>query len=375
MTPTDLPSRLQRELDRIVAKNSDVFSAALGVARAAGDFRWIGAAGRAYDGRPDEMQPDTPLYIASITKMYTAAAAMLLCEAGRLALDDPILKYLPSDWLAGLHHFKGQDYAEQLRVYHLVSQTSGLPDYFMEAPKGEKSVYDRLVEGSDHAWTVEEAVEIAKGLPPKFPPEPEEQRSSGKKAYYSDTNYQLLGAVIESAAGKPLHEVFTELILGPLALTSTYLHGHGGSLASIEHPPANLYYTNTPHELDKAMASFWADGGMVSTVADSLRFLGHFMDGKLFADPSTLEQMQSWRRIFFPFDYGLGLMRFKLPRIFSPFSPSPVLVGHSGASSAFLFRSDVGGLYIGGTLNQLANQRRPYTLILKVIQMVGKALA
>jgi len=68
-------------------------------------------------------------------------------------------------------------------------------------------------------------------------------------------------------------------------------------------------------------------------------------------------------------------MRFKLPRIFSPFSAVPELIGHSGASSTFLFRSDIGQLYIGGTLNQLENQRRPVQLMLKIIRIVDKELS
>ncbi len=99
------------------------------------------------------------------------------------------------------------------------------------------------------------------------------------------------------------------------------------------------------------------------------------MEGKLFANPSTLQRMQLWKGIFFPFQYGLGLMRLKLPRILSPFSATPELIGHSGASSAFLFQSDVGQLYIGGTLNQLDNRRRPVSLMLKAVKMVGEALS
>lgn len=68
-------------------------------------------------------------------------------------------------------------------------------------------------------------------------------------------------------------------------------------------------------------------------------------------------------------------MRFKLPRIFSPLSATPELIGHSGASGAFLFHSDIGQLYIGGTLNQLENRRRPFGLMLKVIKMVDEALS
>jgi CubicO group peptidase (beta-lactamase class C family) len=226
------------------------------------------------------------------------------------------------------------------------------------------------------AWDVEEAVRIAKrDLSPKFPPESKEQGRSSNRAYYSDTNYQLLGAVIESAGQKPLSELFSEHIIQPLELSSTYLHGHEGPKATPGDPPANIYYKTKPLYLDQAMTSFGPDGGMVSNVEDSLKFLKHFMEGKLFAHPSTLQQMKSWRKIFFPCQYGLGLMRFKLPRIFSPFSTTPELIGHSGASSAFLYYSDIGQIYIAGTLNQLDNQRRPFGLMLKVIKMVGEELS
>lgn len=99
------------------------------------------------------------------------------------------------------------------------------------------------------------------------------------------------------------------------------------------------------------------------------------MEGKLFSHPSTLQRMKRWRRIFSPFQYGLGLMRFKLPRILSPFSATPELIGHSGSTSSFLFHSDIDQLYIGGTLNQIENQGRPIRLILKIIKMIGEIVS
>lgn len=220
-------------------------------------------------------------------------------------------------------------------------------------------------------WGVEEVVEIAQtSLSPRFPPEPKGQEASGKKAYYSDTNYQLLGAVIEAAAQQALHQILTELIIEPLKMSSTYMHGYGGTTEMGARPPAHIYHGTQPLYLDRAMTSFGPDGGMVSTVEECLRFLDQFRRGKLFASPSTLDCMQSWTGIFFPFQYGLGVMRFKLPRILSPFSATPELVGHSGSTSAFLFYSAADRLYIGGTLNQLENQGRPFRLMLKVIQIL-----
>ena len=373
MDYASLERRLQAEISAVVDKNEDVFSAVLGVSNSKGDFYWEGAAGSAYPDKPVAMTPETPIFIASITKMYTSAATMILEEQGRLSLDDPVSKHLPDTLLEGLHRYKGRDYTDQLRIYHLISQTSGLPDYFQEKPKGGESIYDLIVAGSDEEWGVEDAVRIAREeLSPKFPPEAKELEATGKKAYYSDTNYQLLGALVESVAQKSLSKVFDEMIIGPLELSSTYLHG---SVVSDNQPPANIYYKTVPLDLDKAMTSFGPDGGMVSTIADSLKFLRTFMDTKLFGQSSILGRMMNWKSIFSPFQYGFGLMRFKLPRIFSPFSAVPELIGHSGASSAFLFRSDIGQLYIGGTLNQLENQRRPVQLMLKIIRMVDKELS
>jgi len=376
MDRTVLEKRLQSEVEGVVGKNRDVFSAVLGVGSIKDDFHWTGAAGTAYSDRPEEMQADTPIYIASITKLYVAAATMILEERGLLSLNDPLSKFLPAAMVEGLHRYKGRDYSDQLRIYHLVSQTSGLPDYFMERPRAGKSMFDLIVSGGDVEWGVEDVVGIAKtSLSPKFPPEPKEQEASGKKAHYSDTNYQLLGSAIEAAAQKALHQILAELVIEPLELSSTYMHGYGGSRATGEEPPASIYYKTQPLYLDRAMTSFGPDGGMVSNVEECLRFLGHLMQGKLFANPATLERMQRWKRIFFPFQYGLGLMRFKLPRILSPFSATPELIGHSGATSAFLFHSDIGDLYIGGTLNQLENQGRPFRLMLKVIGIVSEEVS
>jgi hypothetical protein len=61
--------------------------------------------------------------------------------------------------------------------------------------------------------------------------------------------------------------------------------------------------------------------------------------------------------------------------ILSPFSATPELIGHSGSTSAFLFYSDMDRLYLGGTLNQLQNQGRPFRLMLKVLQILGKKVS
>ena len=368
----DKATQLQDQLDEVVTKNQDVFSAVLGVASRSGDFRWTGAAGKPFPDQPEIMQPDSPFFIASITKMYTAAATMILEEGGQLSLEDPLSKHLPADWLDGLHVYQGQDYSSQLTIHHLISQTSGLPDYFLEAPEGGQSFLDRMLTGQDREWNPAEIVAYTKKyLTPRFAPQPLTQNGSGGKAHYADTNYQLLGAVLEAVAEKPLQAIFSELVFEPLDLTSSYVYGYGDPQMASERPPAIFYYKSEPAKLEKTMKSFGPDGGIVSTLDDSLKFLSGFMEARLFK-VETLERMKTWNKIFFPLQYGLGLMRFKLPWIFSPFAPNPEFVGHSGASSAFSFKSDIGDLYIVGTLNQLENQRRTFQLMMKVVNIVRK---
>ena len=361
-------SKLQAEIAALVEKNRYVFNAVVALADTEGGY-WAAAAGIAHAGEGDGMKVDTPIFVASITKMYVAAATMMLGERGLLSLDDQIALYLPAEMVTGLHRYKGRDYSDQLRVYHLVSQTSGLPDYFEAAPKGGRSLFDRLVTEGDTSWDLEYVVDLAKTqLTPRFAPEPPGQVNTGRKAHYADTNYQLLGAVIEAVTGKPLQGVLEELIIGPLSLSATHLHGE--PQAPGQGAPATIYYGERPLYLDGAMRSFGPDGGLVSNVQDSLRFLRAVMEGDLFENPATLERMRNWKRIFFPMQYGLGLMRFKLPRILSPFSPTPELVGHSGVSSAFLFYNADARLYVAGTLNQLKNQGRPFQLMLKLMNLV-----
>jgi D-alanyl-D-alanine carboxypeptidase len=149
------------------------------------------------------MTKDTPIYIASITKLYTASAIMRLYERGALSLEDPVAKYLPEKIIHGIHIYNGKDYSHEITIKELLSHTSGIADYYTEKPKGGKSLSDLFLEEPQRPWTVDEMIERARNdLKPNFQP--------GTDTSYSDTNFQLLGKVIEATTGKPLHIVFEE---------------------------------------------------------------------------------------------------------------------------------------------------------------------
>ncbi len=101
------------------------------------------------------------------------------------------------------------------------------------------------------------------------------------------------------------------------------------------------------------MASVRTDGGIVSTSRDGLRILQAFMTGELFLRAVLGEMQQHWNRIFKPLQYGVGLMRFDLPRYFTLFRKVPAMIGHSGASGAVLFYVPQLDLYVAGTINQI----------------------
>lgn len=321
---------------------------------------FIGAAGIADPVTGAAMTSESPYFIASVTKMYTAAIVMRLCQDRRLDLDDPITTYLPDSMTAGIHVYKGTDYSAQIRVSHLIQQSSGLPDHEADKPRGGQSVLDELKAGQDRYIETAEAVKIARSLTPKFAPGGE------GKAYYSNTNYRLLGAIIESVTGQSMATNFRELIFEPLGLRHTYLFDPAVPRADAE--PATLYLKATPANVPKYLASNTSDGGLVSTAAECVIFLRAFFEGQLF-DKSYLDAMMNWKRMFFPLRYGYGLMYFHLPRYFW-FTPLPEFIGHSGSTGSFAFVSPSRSVYLAGTVNQIAAPSKPFFLMISLVRAI-----
>lgn len=321
-----------------------------------GGERWCGAAGN--------LAADQPFFIASTTKLFTAALVLGLADDGRLDLDAPLGVLLPpADW-AGVHVWRGVDRSGELTIRQLLSQTSGVADYFGEAPRGGASILDSLVAGVDRAWTPLEAVARAREIGPRFAP------GTPGKAFYSDTNYQLLGRVVEAATGQTYGRVLAERVLEPLGLRDTWLWT--GAVPAGRAAPAALRHGRRELAIPAAMASSGPDGGVVSTACDLLAFLLAFFGGDLFS-PARLPDLQRWNRIFFPFQYGTGLMRFQVPRVFSPFKRFPALIGHSGLSGAFAFHCPERDIHLAGTVNQVRRPGTSFKLQLRLLDALEKA--
>lgn len=362
MNQAERSTKLQALVDKAVQKDALVKSAVLGVVHPKSGFTWSGAAGHSDEAGRTPMTPETPFFVASITKLYTSVAVQIMQERGLLQLDDPIAKHLPASLIQGLHTYKGTDYVPQITIRHLVSMTAGLADYSLQAPKGGKPFYDILFTEGDRAFSKEEIARLVREeLTPYFPP------GAPGKAHYSDTGYLLLGAILEAVSGQPIDALFAELFFNPLGLTQTCLRSYPSLHPVAE--PATFYYKERPGKIDLAMKTIAPQGGIVSTVAELIRFLQAVTQGELFANKSTFASMQQWNRIFFPMQYGLGMMRFTMSRLMSPFMPVPELLGHSGSTASFLYYSPERDLYLAGTLNQIHRQRQTFPLMIQAANL------
>lgn len=321
---------------------------------------FVGAAGMADLGTGTAMMPNTPFFIASVTKMYTAAIIMRLHEEKSLDLEAPLSKYLPHSLLGGIHVYKSTDYSRQLKVYQLVNQTSGLADFEADKPRGRKSVFDELMAGHDRAIDTAEALRITRNLSPHFAP------GTPDRAYYSNFNYRLLGEIIEVITEKPMAFNFAERICAPLGLQCTYLYDWTKPRPG--ESPATLYLNKAPVNVPKYLASNVSAGGLVSTAAECMLFLRAFFEGRLF-EKALLERMMTWNKIFFPLRYGYGLMFFKLPRYFW-ITPLPEFIGHSGSTGSFAFACPSRSLYLAGTLNVI-DPARPFFCMMNLVRAIS----
>jgi CubicO group peptidase (beta-lactamase class C family) len=144
--------------------------------------------------------PQTPFFIGSITKSFTALAIMQLVEAGKVELDAPVQRYLP--W------FRVADprASAQMTVRHLLNQTSGLPLLPSEAA---------LADFDDRPDATERQVRALSTL--------KLTRPVGSKFEYCNTNYNVLGLIVEAASGKSYADYIQQHIFDPLGMRHSYV--------------------------------------------------------------------------------------------------------------------------------------------------------
>lgn len=189
---------IDKVFEKITNKNH-IHEGILLVENTTGDFSYS----REYGGK----DLDTPILIASITKLFTAACMFILQEQGQLTLNDKVATYFQGDMINNLHYYKGWDYSKDLTLAHLLFQTSGLPDISEEGVAIQKKVIHK-----DMQIDFDKFIQMTKQQKPHFAP------TIKKRAHYADVNFDLLGKVIETITHSSLNEVYQQFIFNPLEL-------------------------------------------------------------------------------------------------------------------------------------------------------------
>lgn len=225
------------------------------------------------------MTPDTSTRLGSITKQFTAVAVLMLAEQGKLALADPITKFLPDYPMQG----------KVITIEHLLTHTSGIVSY-----TGKPGFGDQV--GRD--VTVTQMIDSFKNDPLQFDP--------GSRFAYNNSGYFLLGAIIEKVSGQPYAKFLEQRIFVPLDMTQTAYEG-------MERAPAKRAVGHTRSEKGVvpsktiSMTQPYAAGALVSTVDDLARWDAALAAGKLLK-PATLERAWTSYKLADgkPTQYGYG---------------------------------------------------------------------
>lgn len=287
----------QEGLDRIqvmmetAIQDGRIMSAIAMVARD-GEVAWIGTAGEMGPGVP--MRNDAIIPLASVGKMFTATAAMILYERGVISLNDPVSKFIPefANVKVAVTNEAGEtglvEPQNPVTIYHMLTHTGGLK-----------------VTGDDF-WTVRGA-HVARTTTTEFARALAElplQSQPGAEFNYGVTgaSYEVLAAVIETVSGMTLETFMADNIFEPLGLDDTYFYVPE---EKSERMPAFYRKENGELQLERAYGEdfprttyFHGGGGVRSAPGDISRFARLFLeggavDGVRILSPETIQLMIS----------------------------------------------------------------------------------
>ena len=223
--------------------------------------------GTKQQGTNQAVTPNSLFRMNSVTKSFTAALCLKLVEQGKLSLDVPITQYLPQylTW-------------NKVTVGELLNQTSGIFDYI-----NTPGWFKQLAMQANKVWTPAILVDIAYQHKPDFLPE--------KGWAYSNTNYVLLGMIIEKVTGKSMQDNLQQTFFTPLHLHHTY-YVTTSMPSSIKLKLVHGYFKN--QDVTDENPSVWqAAAGVISTTHDMSLWFHDLMVGKVLSSKSKA-LMTTW---------------------------------------------------------------------------------
>jgi D-alanyl-D-alanine carboxypeptidase len=271
------------------------YPGALVLLRVGDETRFV-TAGYADRRTRERITPRHRFPIGSVTKTMVATVVLQLVEDGELKLSDSV-----EDWLPGL-----VPRGDRITVAQLLSHRSGLYN-FTDSPRF------RWTSG----WEPVEILSLATTEEPAFAP--------GGRASYSNTNYIVLGLLIERITGKRLADVMRKQVFAPAGMSDTSL-----ATDRVAEPPRVHGYDGRQDVTLDDLSAAWAAGGVVSSARDLEAFLQALTGGRLL-DSATFDDMARTRGRLSNregLDYALGLSRTE--------PCNTTVLGHGGALPGFL---------------------------------------
>ncbi len=312
---TAVEARLQQVLDGSVAQPDVMLPGATAYYHAPAYRPWSGAAGLGDVPAQVAMRPGSRFRAGSVLKTFLATVTMQHVEAGTLSLDQTLPALLPETVTSRIAN------AEQISLRMLLNHTSGIPEWVTP------EVDAQIIADPAHVWSTDEIIDVATALPPTFAP--------GTSWSYSNTNYTLVGLVIERAAGKSWRAQVRERVFERLGLPSTSLPEPGDLTVGADYAHGYQELEGGAVDLsaiDPSMAGAAGGHALVTTAEDLGRFVEALLAGALFARPATLAAMmptiETPHVSGLPYRYGFALEEYTLPN-------GAVVVGHSGSTAGY----------------------------------------
>ena len=298
-TEQDRRSSLQRQMDALVA--AGVPGVVVLVHGKNGTLRL--ASGHSNLARKTPMRVTDRFRVGSITKSFVATVVLQLVGEGKLSLDDTVEHWLPGVVPNG----------DKITLRNLLSHRSGLYDYL-----SDPRVLKPYLSGNfGYRWTPRRLVAVSASHKPLFAP--------GTTTSYSNTNYIVLGLIVEKATGNSIGAELKRRIFAPLQLRSTSLD----TSPRMRPPYAHGYLVQGKQLQDVTAVSpsyAWTAGAIVSTADDLARFYRALLGGRLLG-AHELRAMETPKN-----GYGLGLARTPLPQ---SWGCGGARWGHDGALAAY----------------------------------------
>jgi len=281
--------------------------------------RWSGAYGKAFldETAPRAMNTTDRFRIGSVTKTFIGTAILQLVKDGLINLDDTVEILLPGTYSHG----------NEVTVRQLLNHSSAIPNY-TNVDAFEDIYYSNNPADREHVWTHEELITLIDNEDLLDVP--------GREGYYSNTNFILLGMIIEKFTGTTIDQYLYHNIFVPLGLENTYFPTQTAIVGT--HTDGyfdfneNGKFEADEMTTDQSPTAIWAAGAIISTPDDLLTWLDELMTGTLLT--SELQNIRMQMTIPYhdaPAGVDLGLA---VANILGP-------VGHTGAVigyTTYMFR-------------------------------------